>query len=86
MGKEMYTGKEYRDYLVKNGYHVTDCNDNKYWASDWVWMNKIQRSGTVTIMFSGNVMDDETNVYRTFSIHPVGEPFEAYSVAIEAKY
>ena len=79
----MWTGKGYYEHLLKNGYNVEDDHNEKYWHSDWATLNQLSRSKTAVIMFTGNVMDDETNVYRTFSIHPIGERFDPYSLAIE---
>ena len=79
----MHTGKSYREYLEKNYHHVKDDHDRSYWASTWYDLNKLYRSGTAIIMFTGNVMTDNCDVYRTFCIHPVGETFEPYSVAVQ---
>ncbi len=80
----MLTAAKDIDTLEKVGSVVVDDHDVVYYESSWARLNKIFRSGTATIIFTGNVMTDSTDVYRTFTIHPEDSSIAPYSVAVPA--
>ena len=49
---------------------------------EWQHMQSLLKSGTATIQFAGMRLADDLTVNATFSVHPVGEDFEPYMIAI----
>lgn len=81
----MLTAAKDIDTLERCGAVVVDDHDIVYYESSWARLNKIFRSGTASIIFTGNVMTDSTDVYRTFTIHPEDSNLSSYSVAVPAE-
>lgn len=77
------TGEKYLE--VCKEYNPCVYYNSKYaYLSDWQTMNKLEKSGTVIIMYNGTVLGDDLVTYHTFAVHPNGgEIFDVYFLAIE---
>ena len=78
----MYTGKSYLESLKRDGFHIKDDHDRMYWETNFATLNKLFKSNSVGIMFTGNTMTDSSKVYRTFTINSVDASFKSYNVAV----
>ena len=74
-GRELSTGPSWVS--------CTWFDREKVFELGWGGLQSLYKSGTASIQFAGIKLADDLTVYATFSVHPVGENFDAYRVCVK---